>query len=50
LATDPGALVLTATEHDGAKLVAAVQGVLAGQRAEPLRASLRTDLRSKHSA
>lgn len=41
LATDPGALVLTATQRDSAKLVAAVQGVLAGQRAEPLRASLR---------
>jgi DNA-binding response OmpR family regulator len=50
LATDPGALVITATEDDAAKVVAAVQGVLAGQGAEPLRASLRREQRSKQSA
>jgi len=41
LATDPGVLVLTVKQSDGAKLAAAVEGVLAGQRAEPLRARLR---------
>jgi CheY-like chemotaxis protein len=50
LATDPGALVVTATQHDGMKLVAAVQGVLAGQRAEPLRASLHRQEKSEQSA
>jgi len=41
LATDPGVLVLTLAQHDGAKLLAALNGVLAAQRAEPARASLR---------
>jgi CheY-like chemotaxis protein len=41
LATDPGVLVLTLMQRDSSKLVAAVEGVLAGERAEPLRASLR---------
>jgi DNA-binding response OmpR family regulator len=41
LATDPGALVLMMTRDDDAKLVAAIQGVLAAQRAEPLSASAR---------
>jgi CheY-like chemotaxis protein len=41
LATDPGVLLLTVKEPDGTKLAAAVEGVLAGQRAEPLRAGLR---------
>jgi len=38
LATDPGVLVLTLMPSDGAKLAAAINGVLAAQRAEPLRA------------
>jgi CheY-like chemotaxis protein len=50
LATDPGALVLTATQQDGAKLVAAVHGVVAVQRAEPLKTSLHRDTSSKQSA
>jgi DNA-binding response OmpR family regulator len=41
LATDPGALVLAVSPEDSAKLAAAIQGVLAGRRAEPLRASLK---------
>ena len=41
LATDPGVLVLTMAPNDVAKLVAAVNGVLAAQRAEPLSASVR---------
>jgi CheY-like chemotaxis protein len=40
LATDPGVLVLTAP-HDVAKLMGALNGVLAAQRAQPLSASLR---------
>lgn len=40
LATDPGVLVLTLVQPDSSKLVAAVEGVLAAERAEPLRASL----------
>jgi CheY-like chemotaxis protein len=40
LATDPGVLVLTAP-HDVAKLMGALNGVLAAQRAEGLSASLR---------
>jgi CheY-like chemotaxis protein len=40
LATDPGVLVLTAP-HDVAKLMGALNGVLAVQRAKPLSASLR---------
>ena len=50
LATNPGALVLTATQRDAAKLVAAVNGVLAGQRADVLRASLRQPRDSERSA
>jgi CheY-like chemotaxis protein len=41
LATDPGVLVLTLMPSDGAKLTAAINGVLAAQRAEPLRRSPR---------
>jgi PleD family two-component response regulator len=41
LATDPGVLVVTMVERDVSKLVAAVKGVLAAQRPQPLRASLR---------
>jgi PleD family two-component response regulator len=40
LATDPGVMVLTLMQDEGAKLVAAVDGVLTAQRVEPLRASL----------
>jgi CheY-like chemotaxis protein len=41
LATDPGVLVLTMARGDGAKLVAAVAGVLTAQRAESSTASKR---------
>ena len=41
LATDPGVLVLTVRQDDGAKLIAALEGVLVAQRAAPIRASLR---------
>jgi CheY-like chemotaxis protein len=40
LATDPGVMVLTVPADDATKLVAAVQGVMAAQRPEPLRAAL----------
>jgi CheY-like chemotaxis protein len=50
LATDPGALVITATVNDGGKVVAAIEGMLAGQRAQPLRASLRDAKNVKQSA
>lgn len=50
LATDPGALIISATVNDGAKLVAAIQGMLAGQRAQPLRASLHQAKDVKQSA
>ena len=39
LAKDPGVLVIAATVNDGAKLVATIKGMLAGQQARPLRAS-----------
>lgn len=35
LATDPGALVITMPLDNGTKLVAAIHGVLAGQRGKP---------------
>jgi DNA-binding response OmpR family regulator len=41
LATDPGVLVLTMARGDGAKLTAAVAGVLTAQRAESSTASRR---------
>ena len=50
LATDPGVLVLTLALSDGAKLAAAINGVLAAQRAEPLRTSLRRRREVKRSA
>lgn len=50
LATDPGVLVLTLAFSDGAKLAAAINGVLAAQRAEPLRTSLRRRREVKRSA
>ena len=46
LATDAGVLVLSVPPDDGTKLVAAINGVLAAQRAEPLRASLLRHRRS----
>ncbi|HYU77820.1 MAG TPA: hypothetical protein VEK56_02485 [Vicinamibacterales bacterium] len=50
LATDPGVLVLTLMPSDGAKLTAAINGVLAAQRAEPLRASPRRRGDARRSA
>lgn len=50
VATDAGVLVLTVPEPDGHKLVAAVEGVLAAERAEPLRTSLRRHKRQNRSA
>jgi CheY-like chemotaxis protein len=40
LATDPGVMVLSVPADAETKLVAAVQGVMAAQRPEPLRAAL----------
>jgi len=50
LATDPGVLVPTLMPSDGAKLAAAINGVLAAQRAEPLRASPRRRGDARRSA
>ena len=50
LATDMGVLALILPEPDGGKLVAAVEGVLAAERAAPLRASLHRRKTAKRSA
>jgi CheY-like chemotaxis protein len=50
LATDPGVLVLTLTASDGAKLAAAINGVLAAHRAESSPAARRRGAHTTRSA
>ena len=47
LATDPGVMVLSVPPDAAAKLVAAVQGVMAVQRPAPLRATLNRNRKRK---